>query len=213
MSIYLDLTGPMNDGDPTMPMDPKLSISRHCGLNDLGYNLSRVVISTHQGTHMDAEKHFFDDGETIDEIPLERLIVRAVKVDLTAKRAKDPIDVDDLLPYEERIDAGCSVLLHTGWDKVFPASDFFSEFPYITKDLADWFADKDIGLIGMDMPTPNGEDWKYVHEKILSKRIIIVEGLTNMESLPTDRDFKFYTLPLKFSGRDGSPVRAFAEVD
>ena len=210
MSRIIDLTAPMYDGAPTMPMDPKLSISWHCSLDDLGYNLSRVVTSTHQGTHIDAARHFYQDGECIDEVALERCVVKAVKADLSAKIQKEAIEVSDLLPYEGFIDSGCAVLLHTGWDKQFPNPSFFSDFPCITKSLADWFVEKKIGLVGMDMPTPNGEDWKYVHTRMLGKGILIVEGLANLEQLPAGKEFMFYSLPLKLQGRDGSPVRAIA---
>lgn len=210
MSKIIDLTAPMFDGAPTMPMDPKLSISWHCTTETLGYNLSRVVMSTHQGTHIDAPRHFYNKGECIDEVALERCVVRAFKVDLTAKAPNTPIEPSDLEPYADRIAQGCCPLLQTGWEKHFPDAAFFSGFPYVSKDLAKWFADKKTGLVGMDMPTPNGEDWKYVHVKMLGAGVLIVEGLTNMAQLPADAVFTFYALPLKLQGRDGSPVRAIA---
>ncbi len=212
MPHYIDLTAELYDGAPTMPMDPKLSISWHCNLDTLGYNLSRVIMSTHQGTHFDAPRHFFYEGETIDKISLQRCIVRAVKVNLTAKKPKEAITVADLEPYEAQIEAGLCVLLHTGWDKVFPQDAFFKDFPFVSRELADWFVQKKVGLVGMDMPTPNGKDWKYVHEKMLGNGTLIVEGLANMEELP-DGEFTFMALPLKIKERDGSPVRAIAIVD
>jgi kynurenine formamidase len=213
MSKIIDLTAPMFDGAPTMPMDPKMSLSWHCSLDTLGYNLSRLTTSTHQGTHMDAARHFYKDGECIDEVSLDRCVVRAVKVDLTAKKPGDPIESADLKPYEKFIDQGASVLLHTGWDKKFPDQSFFSGFPFVTTSLADWFVEKKIGMVGMDMPTPNGTDWKYVHVKMLGAGILIVEGLSKMEQLPANTLFTFYSLPLKLQGRDGSPVRAIAILD
>ncbi|MDR2027291.1 MAG: cyclase family protein, partial [Prevotellaceae bacterium] len=72
MKKIIDLTAPMFNGAPTMPMDPKFAITWHCTLETLGYNLSRLTTSTHQGTHIDAPRHFFNKGECIDEIALER---------------------------------------------------------------------------------------------------------------------------------------------
>jgi arylformamidase len=206
----IDLTAPMFDGAPTMPMDPKMSLSWHCTLETLGYNLSRLTTSTHQGTHLDAARHFFNDGETVDTIALERCIVTAVRVDLTHKKAGEEITPSDLLVAEPFIDKGYAVLLHTGWDKHFPDLSYFSGFPYVSKELADWFIQKSVGLVGMDLPTPNPIDWKYVHIRMLGKGIVIVEGLTNLEALPKNTPFSFISLPLKLQGRDGSPVRAIA---
>jgi kynurenine formamidase len=213
MKQIIDLTAPMSDGDPTMPMDPKLSISWHCTLETLGYNLSRVVTSTHQGTHIDAPRHFFNKGECIDEIALDRCIVRAIKADLTHKAPNSPITPADLAPVEHFIDEGCAVILQTGWEKYLGKNEYFAGFPYVSKELADWFVQKKIGLAGMDMPTPNGEDWKYVHVKMLGAGILIVEGLVNMAALPAGKPFTFLALPLKLKGRDGSPIRAVAVVE
>ena len=40
---------------------------------------------------------------------------------------------------------------------------------------------------------------------------MIVEGLTNLHLLPAT--FRFMGFPLNIKGRDGSPIRAVAEVD
>jgi kynurenine formamidase len=213
MGQIIDLTAPMFNGAPTMPMDPKFAVTWHCTLETLGYNLSRLTTSTHQGTHIDAPRHFFNNGECIDEIALERCVVKAVKVDLTGKQPGEAIEAEDMQPYLGFIEQGCCILLHTGWEKHFPEQSFFSGFPYVSKSLADWFVEKNIGLVGMDMPTPNGDDWQYVHIKMLGAGILIVEGLANMDQLPDKEVFTFFSLPLKLQGRDGSPVRAIAITD
>jgi kynurenine formamidase len=212
----IDLTANMYEGVMTMPMDPKFGISWHCTLDTLGYNLSRVTMSTHQGTHMDCERHFHREGaETIDQVGLDRLIVRAVKVELTHLRPNTQIHPDDLKPYEKFIDAGCAVLLHTGWDKKFSTPEYFKDFPGVSKPLADYFIAKKTPIVGIDSPTPNpqAEEAIYFHVEYLKTHNFIVEGLANMDALPNDTEFTFYTMPLKFQGRDGSPVRAFAMLD
>lgn len=208
----VDLTAEIYNCAPTMPMDPKCSIIEHCNLDTLGYNLSRLTLSTHQGTHMDAQFHFFNNGETIDKINLSRCIVRAFKVDITYKKAKEAIIVEDLLKYESLIDKGLSPLLYTGWDKLYPKKEYFTDFPYISKELAEWFVKKKISLLGLDLPCPNITDWKIIHEMLLGNSVIIVEGLVNMEELG-DEKFTLYTLPLKIKGGNGSPVRAIAIKD
>jgi kynurenine formamidase len=95
---------------------------------------------------------------------------------------------------------------------VFPKKEFFSDFPYVSTELAAWLAEKKVGLVGMDTPTPNCIDWKIVHETFLSNNILIVEGLTNLDKLNSE-EFTFIALPLKFKGGDGSPVRAVAILD
>jgi arylformamidase len=37
-------------------------------------NVSKLVMGTHTGTHVDAPKHFFDDGAVSTRLPLDLLI-------------------------------------------------------------------------------------------------------------------------------------------
>ena len=212
MPQIVDLTADMYDGAPAFPTDPKLSISWHCTLDTADYNLSVVKMSTHQGTHIDAPLHMIEDGEAIDQIPLDRLIVRAVKADLTYKKPRERIAIKDLLPFEKHIDAGLSVLMDTGWGKVYPKEAYFTDHPSITLELAEWFANKGVGIVGMDMPSPAAEDWKSVHVAMLSKGTLIVEGLANLDKLGGE-PFTFFAIPLRLRQRDGSPIRAFAMLD
>lgn len=205
----IDLSAEMANGIGTMPMDPKFNMTQHCSLDDLGYNLHRLTISTHQSTHVDAPRHFYHDGETINNIPLERFVGRALKIDLRHKGAKQPIHPEDLAAYDDKIIKGSNILLETGWDEIAPDPVYFSDFPYMTTALADWLADRQINLVGMDTPTPNPVDWLYVHKRLLGASIIILEGLANLKEI-SQEECTLVTLPLKLAGSDGSPVRAIA---
>ncbi|MFC2159777.1 cyclase family protein [Actinomycetota bacterium] len=208
----IDLTAEIYDRAPTMPMDPKCSVMDHSNLDTLGYNQKRVTFSTHQGTHIDVPYHFFYEGETLEKVDPSRFIVDAIKVDLTSKKSREAIVVGDLLKYEQFIDKGLSILIHTGWDKMISEKGYFSDFPYISIELSRWFSKKKIKIIGMDLPCPNVSDWATVHRDILGSSTLIVEGLVNMEKLE-DKEFLFIALPLKIKGSDGSPVRAIAIID
>lgn len=205
----IDLSLCLYSGAPTFAMDPKFNITRHCTLENLGYNLCRVTTSTHQGTHLDVPKHFFHEGLTVDAVPVERFVVKAFKVDLRYKKPKEPILPEDLAPYADKIIKGASMILETGWDQVFPDESYFSDFPYISVELAEYLSEKQINLLGLDIPTPNPDDWKLVHQKLLSQSIIIVESLTNLGAISKD-EFMFIGLPLKLMDADGSPIRAIA---
>jgi len=104
------------------------------------------------------------------------------------------------------------VIYRTGWSHAFGTETFFKEFPTLTLDAARWMAERQIGMIGMDTPTPS-TDWLECHHILLAKdvEIVIVEGLTNLDQLP--ETFRFIGFPLKLAGRDGSPIRAVAEID
>ncbi|MEM5770688.1 MAG: cyclase family protein, partial [Bacillota bacterium] len=140
----IDLSLEMANGVQTMPMDPKFNITQHCSLDDLGYNLSRLTMSTHQSTHLDVPRHFIKEGATVEQIPVQRFVCKCIKINLRHKQAKQPITSEDLSEHEHVIKEGASILLDTGWDEVLPDRKYFSDFPYVSKELADWFAKRQV---------------------------------------------------------------------
>ncbi len=215
MPTLIDLSFPLEHGQLNFPLDPKISVIVHNTISSIGYNMTQISMGTHQGTHLDAPFHFFDDGKTVDQIPLDRLYGPAVLVDLAPGghlEAKTPITPAMLEPHAGKFQPGAKVVYRTGWDRAFGAGEYFSDFPSLTLDSAKWMADRRIGLIAMDTPTP-GTEWKEIHLALLGDgvEIVIVEGLTRLDRLP--ERFTLSALPLNIKGRDGAPCRAVAIID
>ena len=205
----IDLSHPMEHGQQTFPMDPKLSIVPHGDTTTLKYNITQIVMSSHQGTHLDAMYHFIDDGKTLDQMPLDWFygLTHLLRI---PKNAKDEITEDDFKPYEHLLTEGAKIIYETGWHKNFGADNFFTEFPTLTLDTSKYLASKKIRMLGMDTPTPS-YDWYEVHHVLLGEEIVIVEALANLDQAPDE--FTFMGFPLNFKGRDGSPIRAVAMVE
>ena len=205
----IDLSHPMEHGQQTFPMDPKLSIVPHGNTTTLKYNITQIVMSSHQGTHLDAMYHFLDDGKTLDQMPLDWFygLTHLLRI---PKNAKDEIREDDFKPYEHLLTEGAKIIYETGWHKNFGADNFFTEFPTLTLDTSKYLASKKIRMLGMDTPTPS-YDWYEVHHVLLGEEIVIVEALANLDQAPDE--FTFMGFPLNFKGRDGSPIRAVAMVE
>jgi arylformamidase len=215
MSRLIDLSHPLEHGQLNFAWDPKISVVVHNTVTSIGYNMSQISMATHQGTHLDAPFHFYDDGKTIDQIPLDRFFGPAVLVDLApggAIEAKRPLTVEMFAAHEAKFRPGAKIVYRTGWDRMFGRAEYFVEYPTLTLEAAHWIAGKRIGLLGMDTPTPSTH-WKEVHLVLLKAgvEIVIVEGLTHLEQLP--ERFTLSTFPLNIKGRDGAPIRAVAIVD
>jgi kynurenine formamidase len=215
MTRFIDLSHPLVDGLPHFDSDPALSIEVYQTVQQVGFNLTRMVMGSHQGTHLDAPFHFFDEGKTLDRIPLERFYGPARVIDLAPGgelEPETPITVAMLEPFEELFVPGGKILYRTGWDRRFGQEAFFSGFPDLTLEAAQWIADRRIGLLGMDTPTPS-KDFLPCHHILLGQgvEIVIVEGLTRLEELPDE--FVFAGFPLNIAGRDGSPIRAVAILE
>ncbi len=215
MLRLIDLSHPLADGQLSFPDDPGLRVETCGTLDSPGYNLTQISMSTHQGTHLDAPYHFFDDGKTVDRIPLDRFYGPACLVDLAPSEnlpPKTPITVEMLRPHEEKFQRGAKVIYRTGWDRAFNTPEYFIDFPTLTLDAARWIAARQVDLLGMDTPTPS-QQWKECHQILLGHEaeIVLVEGLAHLDRLP--ERFTFIGFPLNLQGRDGSPIRAVAAVD
>jgi kynurenine formamidase len=212
MATLIDLSHPLEHGQPNFAYDPKISVIAHNTVTSIGYNITQISLSTHQGTHLDAPFHFYDDGKTVDQIPLDRFYGPATLVDLAPGsflKAKTPLTVEMFTPHAKHFKRGAKIIYRTGWSRKFGTAEFFSDFPTLTLEAARWIASKGIGLLGMDTPTPS-TDWKECHHILLKGglEIVIVEALKNLEKLPTQ--FTFMGFPLNIKGRDGAPIRAVA---
>jgi kynurenine formamidase len=205
---FVDLSHPLLDKAGAFPNDPKLAVIEFGRIATHKYNMTQLVMGTHQGTHLDAMFHFFDDGRTLDQMPLEWFFGPA-KVLKLPKPADGEITADDLKKFESYLQPGARIILNTGWYRRFGTVAFFEHFPSLTLDAASYLASRRIRLLGMDMPTP-GKQWLELHHILLAKdvEIVVVEGLANLDSLP--EDFTFAGFPLNVKGRDGSPIRAVA---
>ena len=216
MTRLVDLSHPLQQGQLSYPNDPDVHVTAHRTMETHGVNVSSISMSTHQGTHLDAPFHFFADGATVDQIPLERFCGPARLVDLAPGgelEPKTPITVEILKQHADAFQPGASVIYRTGWYRVFGRPEYFTDLPSLTLDAARWIAEKRIGLLGMDTPTPSKIAGRECHYALLRKgvEIVIVEGLANLDKLP--ERFTFIGFPLNFKGRDGSPIRAVASIE
>ena len=99
------------------------------GQTDKGYYYSAYDFSTaeHGGTHIDAPIHFAAGTLSVDQLPLEKLIGPAIKINVSDKALSQPdylISVEDFKDWENKegiqIPDGSIVLLETGYSQYYP---------------------------------------------------------------------------------------------
>jgi kynurenine formamidase len=207
----VDLSLGIFHGAPNYPALPFTEVITTNTIANDHMNATKLVISTHGTTHLDAPAHFIEGGKTIEQLDLSKCIGPARVVDLTHKGLKAPVDVGDLEAHASVFVPDARVLLRFGWDKVYPEPAYFSDHPFLTIGAATWLASRQIAMLGMDSPTPTPTDWIEVHKILLGAEIVIVEALAHLEQLPAS-EFFFMAAPLLILGREGAPVRALALV-
>ena len=208
MSTVIDLTHPVIDQMPVFPGDPPVSITRHHDYQN-GYLVSRLVMGTHTGTHIDAPVHNIRGAQAVDEMPIERFFGTALVIDLTQMSACEDISSQHLAPFTDKVSGVSAVIIKTGWGRRFGQDDFFTSFSGLSESAVDWFCTNGISLIGLETPSVHAERHREIHERMLSRGIVVVESLAGVDKIRRDY-VEFFAVPLRLEGLDGSPVRAFA---
>lgn len=172
--------------------------------------ITEVRFITSSGTYIDSPYHFNPQGETIEKLSLEQLVLPGVVVDCTHAAARQPIGPEVL----EGVDvAGKAVLFHTNWSRYWGRPEYAS-YPFVTGETALTLRDRGAKLAGVDylaiddLTNPR----RPVHVTLLHSRILIVENLTNLAALPPS-GFTFHAAPAKVASAAAFPVRAYAVVD
>jgi kynurenine formamidase len=78
----VDLTCPLSPATPAYPGDPAVTFLKTSTHSHDGYEVTHLCMGSHSGTHLDAPRHFFPAGATLDEYPMERLVGSGVIVDV-----------------------------------------------------------------------------------------------------------------------------------
>ncbi len=68
----VDLSQTIYSGMNVHPGDPKVEVARTGSYEVAGWIVRRITLGSHTGTHVDAFSHMDEDGEPLDQIPLER---------------------------------------------------------------------------------------------------------------------------------------------
>ena len=204
MRIY-DITLGIEPGMPVWPGDPPVVLEPASRMEDgAANNLSRLACSVHTGTHVDAPRHYVQDGASIDELSLKTLVGRAYVVHLPKA---DVIDANVLaaagIPPRTR-----RVLFRTRNSRLWAEGKPFSK-DYVALDVsgAAWLAQRSVQLVGVDSLSvgPYARSGHDVHRILLEKGIVVVEGL-NLHGVPKGR-YSLTCLPLRIIGSDGAPAR------
>jgi len=195
-----------------------VEMNQHTTIAKEGFNTTMLHLYSHAGTHMDAPRHFLQEGKTIENIRLEKCIGPALVVDLSHAAPNSLLHVDDLSHIANKIGVGTRLLLRTDWDTHAELDDYRTHMPRISADLATWLVEKGVILIGLETPSvaslrpENKSELTEVHQILLRAEMVIVESLADLRAL-TQEVVEFIALPLKLDQRDGSPVRAIAIED
>jgi kynurenine formamidase len=205
------------------------------GITDKGYYYASNKFSApeHGGTHIDAPRHFSQNANTLEQVPLEQLMGSAILVDVTRQCEANRdylISVDDFNNWEKQhgqIPSGAIVLMRTGFAKYWPDRVKYMgtdergteavaklHFPGLSPEAARWLTtNRSIKAIGLDTPSIDyGQSTMFdSHQILFAKNVPAFENLADLSALPAE-GFIVIAMPMKIAGGSGGPLRIVAIV-
>ncbi|WP_458406916.1 cyclase family protein [Anaerotignum sp.] len=209
----IDLTQTISETMPVYPgtEPPKLTVANTYEKD--GFRETLISFYSHTGTHMDAPFHIYADRTSLDALPAEQFVGKALVIDCRDVGEGGVIDMEYI--DKTLADQADFLLFNTGWDVNWGKENYFGEYPVVSLEVCQYLLDsqkKGVGfdVIGID-PVSDGNLIR--HKMLLSQRdMVIIENLTNLDKIDSGL-FTFAALPLKYKDADGAPIRAVAIIE
>lgn len=175
------------DPEPTAQRIEKMEDGAEC-------NLTAMSLCLHNGTHIDAPRHFIEDGITAESLELSRFIGECLVVE-APEGAMDKSFVESKLP------EGCKRILIKGNGKA-----------YFAQSGAEAAAKAGLLLVGTDSNSVGTHGAQVApHRALLGAGIPLLEGLDLLQVCPGK--YFLVALPLKFGSVEATPTRAILISD
>jgi len=200
-----DITLTLKPGIPNWPGEegPLFKPISEIARGDVA-NVTLLSFASHTGTHVDAPFHFLSGGRTVDALPLDSLIGKALVVEMAEEG-----HISAAVLERARISQGTErILFRTRNSELWNSPQFDKGFVALTPDAAKWLVDHDIKLVGIDYLSiePFRAPREHpTHTTLLRAGVVIVEGLDLRAIRPGE--YTVVCLPLKAFGLDGAPAR------
>jgi kynurenine formamidase len=225
----LDLTHSLDEDTPYIPVAditfpfkkiPIATIAKN------GVAAYRWEIHEHLGTQIDAPSHFFERGLSLDLLPVDRLVVPLVVIDVSVRATSNAdtsvtmADIEDWERRHGRLPEHAAVMMASGWDtriknaKAFLNADVSGalHFPGFSPEAAAFLLrSRDVSGIGVDtLSLDPGVDVTYAtHKAWLATGKWGVELVANLRQAPAVGAAVFVGAT-KVKGATGGPVRLIA---
>jgi arylformamidase len=217
----IDITTPISPFTRVFPGDPEPAIDRISTLEKEGCAVSRLILGSHTGTHVDAPSHVLDNGLPVDKLELESLMGMALVLDFSSLEGALTADILEKAFKNTGISDNISILLlktESPFRKQKSEGDTSSHNEgfreeesdplYLDESAAFWILEKKFKTIGIDNFSVDSfhSETLPAHHILLSGNVNIVECL-ELSSVDSGI-YSFLCLPLKIYGCDGAPARA-----
>ena len=206
----VDLTHAFRNGMPVFPGLPQPAFDPIAKVEEDGYAMTSYTMLNHIGTHVDAPAHQIADGDTLDEIGLERLVTDALTIDVSHRDPHGAIPLAELEPHLDKVRPGDIVLLYSDNARNYGSEAYWTGWSYPDADASRALIERGISAIGFDGPSADPVDSTTfdLHRIWLGAGRMILENVSNLDQLP--ERVQIVVAPMKVAAANGAPARIFA---
>jgi arylformamidase len=187
----IDLAQPYTNDMPRFPGMEAPQIELLAVVEEHGFGMERVRMTTHLGTHVDFGAHIALGGKKRQDYIPDDLWVDDAQV-LHFPGVQGAITLAQMTPHLSRVRPGGVVLIATGHSDKWSAPAYYRGNPYLDQEAARALIDRRILAIGFDGPSadpvgeeePAGAEDFPLHQLWLGAGCLIVENLTRLLELP-----------------------------
>ena len=221
---YVLLSYTIDENTPLYGNTPVPRILSHSRIpNGDSSNTSILSIHNHTGTHIDAPKHFIDEGKTISECTLDELVFNDPVIVDCPKNDASLITQDDLQHASQMLKKSDCLLLRTGFEQFRSEDRYRTHNPGIAPDTILWIRREypNIRCIGIDSISISSFQHRDIGRKAhevafmekyeLGKPLLLIEDM-KLE-LKTDMVIEtIIVLPWQIDKLDSVPCSVLASI-
>jgi arylformamidase len=180
--------------------------------------MSKLQVTSHAGTHIDAPLHFVPKGGTIDEMPLDTMIGPARVIEI-----KDPesLKLEEMVPYD--VQRGERIIFKTqNSTRLYQTDEFSEEYVFVSYEAAEHLVNRGIVLVALDYLSickyETEAEWDSVTEYLTKSdmhrvhRIFLENGIYILEAVNLSGvepgEYELICLPIKLERGDAGLARA-----
>ncbi len=218
LSYLIDQSSPMYGGRPGFQSNTASSIS-----NGDSANTKQWEFPNHLGTHVDFPYHFFNDGQTLEDFPLDYWVFSDESIQVLEIYNDEQhylIDPDMISPQKFN-DRARLVLLKTGCYRFRGQQRYWKYNPGISLKCSQWIKKNfpALTMIGIDTISVSSyqhrPEGRKVHKLLLNPDhpVLLIEDM-NLEKITTNSYFnQLWIVPLMVKNMDGCPCTVIADVN
>jgi kynurenine formamidase len=221
----VDMTHELSADFPTYFGKPQFAAKQLFNWKEHKFNLFEMTVNEHTGTHIDAPLHFSENGQSVDQIPVENLVAPLCVIDVAAKAEANadyqltPDDIKAWVAANGEIPKGACVAMHSGWGKHLGTDKFRGtdgdkqHYPGVHIEATKMLMETGAQSLAVDtLSLDHGISADFAtHYAWLPSGRFGIENLANLDKVPAKGATLVIGAP-KHKGGSGGPARIIALI-